>query len=105
MSAAAHGARVPPTPRATPHRTMAKATPALIYFAGTLEIFLPQKSRGLGQPPGAVQRDLGCVLAKIAIGDSDLINVRFVPLCVLKSDISRGPRSADCVAKVAKRTL
>src|SRR5262249_16571344 len=31
---------------------------------------------------------------KIAIGDSDLINVRFRPLCGLKSDISRGPRSA-----------
>jgi hypothetical protein len=31
---------------------------------------------------------------KIAIGDSDLINVRFGPLCGLKSDISRGPRSA-----------
>src|SRR5215472_9982710 len=29
---------------------------------------------------------------KIAIGDSDLINVRFGPLCGLKSDISRGPR-------------
>src|SRR6266487_3170949 len=31
---------------------------------------------------------------KIAIGDSDLINVRFCPLCGLKSDICRGPRSA-----------
>src|SRR5262249_41871049 len=30
---------------------------------------------------------------KIAIGDSDLINVRLGPLCGLKSDISRGPRS------------
>ena len=27
-------------------------------------------------------------------GDSDLINVRFGPLCGLKSDIPRGPRSA-----------
>src|SRR5262245_40300812 len=27
-------------------------------------------------------------------------NVRFGPLCGLKSDISRGPRSADIVAKV-----
>jgi len=31
---------------------------------------------------------------KIAIGDSDLINVRFGPLCGLKSGIWRGPRSA-----------
>jgi len=31
---------------------------------------------------------------KIAIGDRDLINVRFGPLCGLKSDISRGRRSA-----------
>src|SRR5215475_2706584 len=30
---------------------------------------------------------------KIAIGDSDLINVRFGPPYGLKSDISRGPRS------------
>jgi hypothetical protein len=30
----------------------------------------------------------------IWIGDSDLINVRFGPLCRLKSDISRGPRCA-----------
>jgi len=28
-------------------------------------------------------------------GYSDLINVRFGPLCGLKSDISRGPRSAQ----------
>jgi hypothetical protein len=34
------------------------------------------------------------------IGDNDLINVRFGPLCGLKSDIPRGPRSADIVAKV-----
>src|SRR5262249_2977493 len=32
---------------------------------------------------------------KIAIGDRDLINDRFGPLCGLKSDISRGPRSAN----------
>ena len=32
---------------------------------------------------------------KIAIGDSDLTNVRFGSLCGLKSDISRGPRSAS----------
>jgi hypothetical protein len=34
------------------------------------------------------------VLIKLRIGDSDLINVRFVSLCGLKSEISRGPRSA-----------
>jgi len=32
---------------------------------------------------------------KSRIGDSDLINVRFGPLCGLKSDISRGLRSAN----------
>jgi hypothetical protein len=32
---------------------------------------------------------------KIAIGDIALINVRFGPLCGLKSDISPGPRSAN----------
>src|SRR5262245_23095943 len=37
---------------------------------------------------------------KIAIGDSDQINFRFGPLCGHKSDLSRGPRSADIVAKV-----
>jgi hypothetical protein len=31
---------------------------------------------------------------KIAIGDSDLIKVRFAPLCRLKSDILGGPKSA-----------
>src|SRR5215467_13257374 len=31
---------------------------------------------------------------KIAIGDSDLLNVRFGPLYGLKSGISRGPKSA-----------
>jgi len=29
------------------------------------------------------------------IGDSDLINVRVGPLCGLKSDVSRGLRSAN----------
>jgi hypothetical protein len=37
---------------------------------------------------------------KIAIGDSDLINIRFGPLCGLTSDILAGPRSADFVEKV-----
>jgi hypothetical protein len=34
-----------------------------------------------------------------------IINVRFGPHCGLKSDISRGPRSADCVAKVSEQML
>jgi hypothetical protein len=34
------------------------------------------------------------VYSLIAIGDCDLITVRFGPLCGLKSDIFRGPRSA-----------
>jgi hypothetical protein len=37
---------------------------------------------------------LGPVLIKFANGDSDLIKVRFGAPCGLKSDISRGPRSA-----------
>jgi hypothetical protein len=40
------------------------------------------------------RRDQRACSYKIAIGDSDLINVRFGPLCGLKSDIPRGPRSA-----------
>src|SRR5262249_2403504 len=39
---------------------------------------------------------LGRALIKIAIGDSDLINVRFGSLCGRKSDIARSPRSARC---------
>src|SRR5262249_42275945 len=35
-------------------------------------------------------------IISIAIGDRDLINVRFGPLCGLTLDISRGPRSANC---------
>jgi hypothetical protein len=37
----------------------------------------------------------GRVLIKSRVGDSDLINVRIGPLCGLKSDISRGQRSAN----------
>src|SRR5258707_15063139 len=48
-------------------------------------------------PPSARwgQNTAYLVLIKIVIGHSDLINVRFGPLCGLKSDISRGPRSAN----------
>src|SRR5262245_48321275 len=42
---------------------------------------------------------LGRCTHKIAIDDSDLINVRIGPLCELKSDISRGPRSAPQAAE------
>jgi hypothetical protein len=38
---------------------------------------------------------LGRALIKPRLVNSDLINVRFGPLCGLKSDISRGPRSAQ----------
>src|SRR5262249_51606251 len=40
----------------------------------------------------------------IAIGDSDLINVRFGPLCRLKSDILRGPRSATSGPEQVQQT-
>jgi hypothetical protein len=40
-------------------------------------------------------------MRKPRFGDSDL-NARFGPLCGLKSDISRGPRSAD-IRSAAKR--
>jgi hypothetical protein len=43
---------------------------------------------------GVTERVLGVCTYKIAIGDSDLINVRFDPLCGLNSDITQGPRSA-----------
>ena len=38
-------------------------------------------------------------LIKIAIGDSDLINVRFGSLCGRKSDIARSPRSAQVLSE------
>src|SRR5262249_28346927 len=42
---------------------------------------------------------------KIAIGDSDLINVRFGPLCGLKSDISQSAKSSHLLAQCAKCVL
>jgi hypothetical protein len=54
---------------------------------------VPERDTGTGKP---VQwRGLRACTHKIAIGDSNLINVRFGPLCGLKSDIPRGPRSAN----------
>jgi hypothetical protein len=41
---------------------------------------------------------------KIAIGDSDQINFRFGPLCGLKSDILRGPRSANSRPEQVQQT-
>ena len=38
---------------------------------------------------------LGRVLIQSQLVTANLINVRFGPLCGLKSDISRGPRSAN----------
>jgi hypothetical protein len=38
------------------------------------------------------------VILHESVRDSDLLNVCFGPLCGLKSDISRGPRSAMCAA-------
>ena len=38
-------------------------------------------------------------------GGIDLINVRFAPLCGLKSDISRGPRSANCGREQMQQTV
>jgi len=42
---------------------------------------------------------------KSRIGDSDLINVRFGPLCGLKSDISRGLRSANSGCEQMQQTF
>jgi hypothetical protein len=72
---------------------------AFSMYPSDPEIFLPQKSEGnLASGDNLAQNSARPVEAartcthKIAIGDSDLINVRFAPLCGLKSDISRGPR-------------
>jgi hypothetical protein len=50
VAVAGHGACVSPPPPAFRHPDDGQATPALIYFAGTLEIFLPQKSRVIWPP-------------------------------------------------------
>src|ERR1700745_2317923 len=49
---------------------------------------LPVLQKQSGVSPSAL------VILHESVRDSDLINVRFGPLCGLKSDISRGPRSA-----------
>jgi hypothetical protein len=56
-----------------------------------------RRRSGAGWSGGRTRRRgrLRACTHKIAIGDSDVINVRFCPLCGLKSDISRGPRSAN----------
>src|SRR5439155_20683275 len=55
-------------------------------------------------PPTRSERGIRACTHKIASGDSDLINVRFGILCGLKSDISRGPRSADVLQKSPRRS-
>ena len=78
----------------------------------TPEIFLPQKSEGnLASGDNLAQNSARPVEAartcthKIAIGDSDLINVRLGPLCGLESDISRGPRSANSGREQAQQCV
>jgi hypothetical protein len=52
---------------------------------------MPDLMRGPRQPRNGPWTSLGCTHE---IADSDLINVRFDPLCGPQSDIYRGPRSA-----------
>src|SRR6516164_6426798 len=54
----------------------------------------PSAARDRPRTPPARELGARACTHKIAVGDGDLINVRFGPLCGLKSDISRGPRSA-----------
>jgi hypothetical protein len=54
---------------------------------------LTRRRRGCASRSGAKIAQLGRCTHKITIGDSDLIDVRFGPLCGPKSDIPRGPRS------------
>src|SRR5262245_53292567 len=63
-----------------------------LYILATPKYFC-FKNPGAWPAPGAVQGDLGCVLRKSRLVTA---NVRFAPLCGLKSDISRGQRSATC---------
>ena len=72
----------------------------LAHFLSGLQLFSPIAHQPISS--SAHELALGQALSfgfractyKIAIGGSDLINVRFTPLCGLKLDISRRPRSA-----------
>src|SRR5262245_4263646 len=68
-----------------------QATPFALYIVSTAKIFLPQKSRSLASPRCCPGRFRLCT-HKIAMGDSDSINVRIGSLCGLKSDISRSEK-------------
>jgi hypothetical protein len=61
------------------------------WFDGKVEPELPEPALGKRRKGwgGYAILNRACT-HEIAIGDSDLINVRFDPLCGLKSDISRG---------------
>ena len=75
----------PPSPRVT--RQSSKPSPSGSGHMPLSPRHPPTKLEGIALTTGACTH-------KIAIGDSGLMKVRFAPLCGLKSDISRGQRSA-----------
>src|SRR5262245_11165770 len=73
---------------------MAQATPALIYFAGTLEIILAQKSGGLASPSAAptraVQGDLVQTSGAVRWRVFNKTNIDIIPIYRAPGRFHRG---------------
>jgi hypothetical protein len=98
-ASASDGNAAPPQRRAAAAADERRAHHPLLQDGARHRSAAHTRPFGLGGPPRRPLRaqrrlDLGRGLIKIAIGGSDLTNVRFGPLCGPKSGISRGQRSA-----------